>query len=56
MKKVNYQIGVLKRKFKLGKGDQPPGTFIRKAQEANKTITQTVPANPIERIAVDGMV
>ncbi len=27
-KSVNYKVGGLKRKYKLGRGDQKPGTFI----------------------------
>lgn len=33
----NYDIGVLKRKFKTGRADQPPGTFISKMNEQKTT-------------------
>ena len=33
MKSLNYKIGALKRKFKTGKDDVEPGTFISKVNE-----------------------
>lgn len=33
----NYKIGALKRKFKTGRSNQEPGTFITKANELKRT-------------------
>lgn len=35
-KSVNYKMGAIKRKFKSGRDNQPPGTFIKKANDMKR--------------------
>ncbi len=53
----NYKVGALKRKFKTGKEDQAPGTFISKMNETKQPkMAENLPANTKERTAILGMV
>ncbi len=54
----NYKVGALKRKFKTGKENQAPGTFISKMNESKSAdITkQTMPSGRTEKVAVMGLV
>ncbi len=54
-KSVNYKVGVLKRKYKLGRGDTKPGEFINRIN--NKRATETEKAMPSkEKVAFAGLV
>ncbi len=55
MKKVNYAIGALKRKFKTGPTDQEPGTFISKAN-AQKAPQQEMPKGKPAKVAIMGAI
>lgn len=56
MKKLNYQVGALKRKFKTGRLDVEPGTFISKMNEQKASSVKEAMKNPTERTAFMGMV
>lgn len=53
----NYKVGALKRKYKLGRGDVEPGTFINKinSQKA-ENVKDGLPKNSSERTAIMGAV
>lgn len=48
-------MGALKRKYKLGRGDVEPGTFINKVNQP-KEQTQKIPQNPTKRTAFMGLI
>ncbi len=54
MKKVNYKMGALKRKFKTGRDDQEPGTFIKLAQ-VQKEAAQESPKETL-KVSIAGLV
>ncbi len=56
MKAVNYKIGALKRKFKTGKEDMEPGTFISKANEQKGQITSNKQPISKEKLSIMGLV
>ena len=55
MKKLNYKIGALKRKFKLGKGEIEPGDFISKINKKSNIKSLEEPLSK-EQVAIMGMV
>ncbi len=55
MKSVNYKMGALKRKYKLGKADVEPGTFISKAN-ASKVKKILEKKNSKVSVAVKGLI
>lgn len=55
MKSVNYKMGALKRKYKLGKADVEPGTFISKAN-ASKAKKILEKKNSKVSVAVKGLI
>ncbi len=54
MKKINYTIGALKRKFGMGKGDFEPGALISKVTKP-KRVVQVDPLVEKERIQLAGI-
>ena len=56
MKKVNYAIGALKRKYQLGRGDQEPGTFINLVNAQKAERVKELPKNPTLRTAIMGAI
>ena len=54
-KKLNYKMGAMKRKYKLGRGSQEPGTFIKLAQ-AKKAVSPVKPVGSIRKISMAGLV
>ncbi len=55
MKKVNYAVGALKRKFKTGPADQEPGTFIS-AANASKAKEIIEKKNSPVSVAIKGAI
>ena len=51
----NYKLGALKRKFKIGRINVVPGTFISKINES-KIIKQTIPTSKVDKISVLGLI
>lgn len=56
MKDLNYRIGALKRKFKMGKGDFEPGTLINKLKTQNAAAPVEVTEPSKEKVAIMGLV
>ncbi len=56
MKAVNYKVGALKRRFKLGRADQEPGTFINKSNQNKSVPTQKDGVTPTLEVAIRGLV
>lgn len=55
MKKINYKVGVVKRKLHL-KGDTKPGDLISKANESKITRTTNQPIPRKEKVSIMGAV
>ncbi len=56
-KQLNKTVGVLKRKFKMGRADYEPGTLINKSQASKAPkMAKTLPKNPVKRTAIRGAV
>lgn len=55
MKKVNYKVGALKRKFGV-KGDFEPGTLISKVNENKALLKEVKPPLSKKQVAIMGMV
>ena len=58
MKKLNYKVGALKRKFKNGKADFEPGTLISKVNESKDSIRNKDKKEAISktRLAIMGLI
>lgn len=56
MKEINYKMGVLKRKFKTGKEDQEPGTFIAKINEQKQSNIKSKETISKEKLSIMGLV
>lgn len=51
----NYKLGALKRKFKTGRADVAPGTFINLAKAQKETESQEdIPSK--EKVSIMGLV
>lgn len=55
MKSLNYKVGVLKRQFKLGKGDFEPGTLINLTRTQKATDSQKDVSSK-KKVAIMGLV
>ena len=55
MKKLNYKVGALKRKFKMGKGDFTPGTLISKNRNQPRLLN-TNSLMTAKKLAVKGLI
>ncbi len=56
-KELNYRLGVLKRRFKLGAADQEPGTFINKInQKKSSTEPQKDGTNAVTKVSIRGLI
>lgn len=53
-KKVNYAVGALKRRFKLGKADVEPGTFINKINSSK--VDKVLKKNTKTSVAIKGLI
>ncbi len=50
-------MGALKRKYKLGRGDVEPGTFISKInQKKSSTEPQKDGTNTVTKVAIRGLI
>jgi len=56
MKKLNYNEGVLKRKFKMGKVDPKPGDFITKMNELKRSNIKSNTPISKKRLAIMGLI
>lgn len=56
MKSLNYKVGTLKRKLKMGAGDFAPGDMISKMNEQKKSNIKNNPTISKKRVAIMGLV
>lgn len=55
-RKVNYLMGALKRKYKTGRTDQEPGTFIKLSKQKAPLDETESGTSAKEKVAIMGMI